>query len=217
MTHGVTFDCDGTLLDMIPLWRKTAVRYLSGPGIEVDKALGTKFFKMTVLELAQIIRDESNLDFTVEETITGIYETVAREYHDRVGLRPGVGELIKTLTRYGIPLVIASSDSEALIRPVLVRLGLEQNLMETLTSSETGLHERQPDMFLVAARFVGVKPEDIWAFEDALYAVRVAEAVGFYPVAIRDEASLAECGALEAEAEIHWEECPTEIPVARLC
>ena len=216
MIRGAIFDCDGTLLDTMPLWREAAARYLSGLGIEVDKALGAKFFEMTVPESAQVIRDEFNLDSTVEEITTGIYETVAQEYHDKVGLKPGAGEFIKALTRHGIPLTVVSSGSEALIRPALARLGLEQNFMKILASSETGLHKRQPDMFLTAARLMGAKPEDIWVFEDALYAVRIAKTAGFHPVAIRDEASLAEREALEAEAEAYWEEYPAEIPAAWL-
>lgn len=216
MICGAIFDCDGTLLDTMPLWREAAAKYLSGLGIEVDKALGAKFFEMTVPESAQMIRKEFNLDSTVEEITTGIYEVVSREYHDKVGLKPGAGEFIKTLTRHGIPLTVVSSGSEALIRPALARLGLEKNFLEILASNETGLHKRQPDMFLAATRLMGVTPQDTWVFEDALYAIRVAKAVGFHTVAIRDEASLAEREALEAEAEAYWEEYPAEIPAAWL-
>ncbi|NMX02698.1 HAD family hydrolase [Mobiluncus mulieris] len=216
MISGAIFDCDGTILDTMPLWRHAASKYLSGLGIEVDRALGAKFFEMTLPESARVIREEFDLDSTAEEIITGIYGVVSREYHEKVGLKPGVGKFITALTQRGIPLTVVSSGTESLIRPALARLGLETSFMAILASSETGIHKRQPDMFLTAARLMGAKPEDIWVFEDALYAVRIVKTAGFHPVAIRDEASLSEREALEAEAEAYWEEYPAEIPAAWL-
>lgn len=216
MISGAIFDCDGTILDTMPLWRNAGAKYLSSLGITVDGALGEKFFEMTVEESAEFIRNEFSLTQSAAEIANGIHTVVWREYHESVGLKPGAGKFIKALTRHGIPLTVVSSGSEALIRPALARLGLEKDFLKILASSETGLHKRQPDMFLAAARLMGAKPEDTWVFEDALYAVRVAKAAGFHPVAIRDEASLAEREALEAEAEAYWEAYPPEIPPAWL-
>lgn len=210
------FDCDGTLLDTMPLWRESAARYLASLGIEVDVALGDEFFEMTVAESAQFIRDEFGLSQSVAEINDGIHQVISREYRESVGLKPGAREFIAALARRGIPMTVVSSGAESLIRPALARLGLESHFLEILASAETGLHKRQPDMFLMAARLMGAKPEETWVFEDALYAVRIVKAAGFHPVAIRDEVSLAERAALEAEAEAYWEAYPAEIPAAWL-
>lgn len=210
------FDCDGTLLDSMPLWRESAARYLAGLGIEVDVALGDEFFEMTVEESAHFIRDKFTLTQPVTEIIDGIHQVISREYCESVGLKPGAREFIAALARWGIPMTVVSSGAESLIRPALARLGLESYFLEILASAETGLHKRQPDMFLMAARLMGAKPEETWVFEDALYAVRITKAAGFHPVAILDEVSLAEREALEAEAEAYWEAYPAEIPAAWL-
>lgn len=109
-------------------------------------------------------------------------------------------------------MTVVSSGSEGLIRPAFRRLGIEEMFTQYFASSETGMHKREPTMFLQAAGAMGSVPEDAWVFEDAVYAVRVANAAGFHTVGIADDASRGESDVLASEAEAYWEEYPGEIP-----
>ncbi len=212
MIKGAIFDCDGTLLDTMPLWREAAGKYLTTLGIEVDKDLGAQFFEMTLPESARLVHQRFGLDVTVSEVVNGIKDAVYTGYLEEVQLKPGARGFLEALAEGGVPMTVVSSGSEGLIRPAFRRLGIEDMFTQYFASSETGMHKREPTMFLQAAGAMGSVPEDAWVFEDAVYAVRVANAAGFHTVGIADDASRGESDVLASEAEAYWEEYPGEIP-----
>lgn len=212
MIKGAIFDCDGTLLDTMPLWREAAGKYLTTLGIEVDKDLGAKFFEMTLPESALLIREQFHLQISVTEVVNGIKESVRIGYLEQVQLKPGARAFLGALSEGGVPMTVVSSGTEALIRSAFRRLGIEDMFTQYFASSETGIHKREPTMFLQAAGAMNSKPQETWVFEDAVYAVRVANAAGFHTVGIADDASRGESDVLASEAEAYWEEFPGEIP-----
>lgn len=212
MINGAIFDCDGTLLDTMPLWRQAAAKYLSGLNIEVDQSLGRKFFEMTLQESAIAIREEFNLNHSVQDITAGIYDVMAEEYRENVGFKPGTRRFIKAFAQRNIPITVVSSGTESLIRPALERLGVSEHFRAILASAETGVPKRQPDMFLMAAQIMGCAPQETWVFEDALYAIKVAKNSGFHTVAILDQASADQRDELEDTAEEFWEKYPDDLP-----
>ncbi|MDY6077699.1 HAD family phosphatase [Mobiluncus sp.] len=212
MIKGAIFDCDGTLLDTMPLWRDAAGRYLETLGVHVDECLGARFFEMTLPESAQLIREDFGLKKTVSEITHGIKDAVYLGYLEEVQLKPGARDFLNALVEADVPMAVVSSGSEALIRPAFARLGIEDMFAGYFASTETGLHKRQPAMFHHAAELMESAPGDTWVFEDAVYAVRVANEAGFHTIGIADEASRAHSDVLSAETEAYWEEYPTGIP-----
>lgn len=216
MIKGAIFDCDGTLLDTMPLWRNAAGKYLTKFGVEADADLGRRFFELTLPESAKLIRDTFGLDASVTEIVHGIKDTVSAGYHDEVQLKPGVRNFLASLSQRGIPMSIVSSGSESLMRPAFERVGILGYFQEIFGSTECGLPKREPAIFQLAAQALRTAPEETWVFDDALYAIRVANSVGFKTVAMRDESNLGERTELEAEAVEYWEEFPEEIPQSLL-
>lgn len=216
MISGAIFDCDGTLLDTMPVWSGAASEYLESIGVQVDARLGEQFFEMTLPESAQHIRERFGIELSAQEIMLGIQDAVQTAYREKVEAKPGAKQFVKALAEHKIPMTIVSSGSETLIRPALARLGLEDYFQAIFASTETGLHKRQPTMFLQAARLMGSDPRNTWVFEDALYAVRVVRSANFHAIAVYDEASRCERAMLEAEADAYWEEFPPGIPDALL-
>lgn len=212
MIKGAIFDCDGTLLDTMPLWRDAAGHYLETLGVTVDDGLGEQFFEMTLPESARLIHERFGLDVTVEQVAEGIHNAVYHGYLHDVELKPGAGDFLEALATAGVPMTVVSSGSERLIRPAFARLGIEGMFTGYFASSETGVHKREPRMILQAAETMGSEPGETWVFEDAVYAVRVANTAGFHTVGIADEMSRKEAAILAAETEAYWEEYPGEIP-----
>jgi FMN phosphatase YigB (HAD superfamily) len=86
-------------------------------------------------------------------------------------------------------MVIASSSKKEHIAAALERLGIRHYFLHIFTCSEVGIGKHNPKIFMEAAEFLGSTPEDIWVFEDGLYAMKTAKEAGFRVLGVYDEAS----------------------------
>ncbi len=84
-----------------------------------------------------------------------------------------------------IPLAVASGGTQAIICQVLVHLGI-RNLFQAVVTSEDVVHQKPaPDIFLEAARRIGVPPENCRAYEDTDLGMRAIRAAGMEAVDVR--------------------------------
>jgi beta-phosphoglucomutase-like phosphatase (HAD superfamily) len=96
------------------------------------------------------------------------------------------------------PLGVASSSNRPLIDAVLEAAGLEPYVAATVSSEEVAHGKPAPDVYLEAARRLGVEPTTCTGVEDSHGGIRSAKAAGMRVLAIPnpayppDEASLAQ-------------------------
>jgi beta-phosphoglucomutase family hydrolase len=97
---------------------------------------------------------------------------------------PGVESWLATLRAAGIPCVIGSSTHLENIHTTLGVLGLE-SCFDAIVSAEDVKHGKpDPEVFLTAAKRIGVEPAHAVVFEDALVGVAAARAAGMRVVAV---------------------------------
>jgi beta-phosphoglucomutase family hydrolase len=105
-------------------------------------------------------------------------------YRAHVRPMPGVTALLDTLAARGIPCAIASAAPEGNRTLVLEALGWRPRFAAVV--GPEGLRGKPfPDIFLAAAKAIGVDPKDCLAFEDAVHGVAAAHAAGMTVVGIR--------------------------------
>lgn len=102
------------------------------------------------------------------------------------GLRPlpGVVELVSEASRLGFRLAVASSSPRAWVKRFLRQAGLETLLTTRATADDVERVKPAPDLFLLAARSLGVAPSQALAVEDSLNGVRAALAAGMRCVVV---------------------------------
>lgn len=201
MIKAAIFDVDGTLLDTMPVWSGSGVRYLASLGIEAEPGLTEKLFKMTVDMAAVYMKENYGLSQSIEEICRSVLETVEGFYREEAPFKPGARELLEELKAEGIPMAIATSTNQHCILSAFDRLDYTEYFDAILTCPEMGTHKSKPDIFLEAARLMNVDPSETWVFEDGLYAVKTAKKAGFKTVGIYDEDSEADQVELEALAD----------------
>jgi HAD superfamily hydrolase (TIGR01509 family) len=107
-----------------------------------------------------------------------------------------VAAVHRVAARY--PLGLASSSNREIIDTVLDVAGLTDCFKATVSSEEVAHGKPAPDVYLEAARRLGVAPTDCAAIEDSHGGIRSAKAAGMRVIAIPnrtyppDEASLAQ-------------------------
>lgn len=111
---------------------------------------------------------------------------VAEELAGGVPLKPGCREILASLHARGIPMAIGSSGRRAQIESNLSVSGLT-SYFSAIASGDEVLHGKPaPDIFLLAAKRLGVSPADCYVFEDSPNGIRAAHAAGMKPILIPD-------------------------------
>jgi beta-phosphoglucomutase family hydrolase len=182
--HALIFDCDGTLADTMPIhwraWQEVTGRY--GVHFPEDRfyALGGVPTRDIVRMLAQeqgrtdidplkFAKEKEEAYFQLFEHIGPVEEVVAiaREHHGK------------------LPMGVASGGSKHAITKVLTHLGIVSWFGAIVTNEDVVNQKPAPDIFLEAARRLGVAPHLCQAFEDTDLGMQAIRAAGMDAVDIR--------------------------------
>ena len=181
------FDVDGTLIDSMCIWWDAGELYLKQLNIEAEEELAEKLFSMSLEASADYIKENYHIPRTRECIVEGIVKIVEHAYFYDVPLKSGVTQVLKKLKEHQIPMVIATSSNRGVVEAALKRLDIIDYFEKIYTCTEVGNGKDQPDIYVQAAEYLDEKPEDIWVFEDSLYAANTAKTAGFQLVGVYDE------------------------------
>ena len=183
----VVFDLDGVLVDSEQRW--TAAR----EGLTRDRG-GTwtddaprAMMGMSSPEWSAYLRDELGVPMSADAINDDVVERMEAGYRDAVPLLPGAVDAVRRLQGRW-PLGLASSANRQLIDLVLEESGLSDAFAVTLSSEEVERGKPAPDVYLEAARRLGVDPVHAVAIEDSTNGLWSAHAAGLTVIAVPNEA-----------------------------
>ncbi|MFC9585817.1 HAD family hydrolase [Streptomyces yangpuensis] len=99
---------------------------------------------------------------------------------------PCVVELLRQTRRAGLPCAVASGASRLLVDPGLDALSLTDMFAAVVRREDVGRGKPDPELFLTAARRLGVAPEHCLAVDDAPDGIRSARAAGMHVITVID-------------------------------
>ena len=101
-----------------------------------------------------------------------------------VPLAPGIGEVLRDLKSRGIRIAVGSSAPPENVNLVLDGGNLRSLFDAAVNGSEVQRGKPAPDVFLIAAKRIGVDPGDCAVIEDAPTGIAAAVAAGMLPVGV---------------------------------
>lgn len=116
--------------------------------------------------------------FSIEEFHGHFSVHVQRLFEAGVQRKPGVGELLDFLADRGLPLAVATSSGRSTAERHLGKAGLLDRFQAVVTRNDVERTKPAPDIYLEAARRLGVAPERCIAFEDSNIGLEAAHAAG---------------------------------------
>ena len=183
MTEAVVFDLDGLLLDSEQVWdevREALVRERGGRWHERAQA---DMMGMSSGEWSRYMHEELGVPDPPEEINRLVVERMLERYREQLPLIDGaVGAVRRLAERW--PLGLASSSNRPVIDTALELMGVADLFRTTVSSEEVGRGKPAPDVYLEAARRLGVRPQDVAAIEDSASGIRSAKAAGMRVIAI---------------------------------
>lgn len=181
--EALLFDMDGVLVDSEPFHLQAYQELFGKFGIPYTGEDNREFLGRKDITILEILNERFNLQSTPEELVRQKEEILARLLADSTA-RPGVLKTIKQAHNCGLPMAVASSATLPTIELVVDVLQIRQ-YFQTLTSGDEVAHGKPaPDVFLLAARRLGVPPERCLVIEDTFNGIKAAKAAGMYCVAI---------------------------------
>jgi HAD superfamily hydrolase (TIGR01509 family) len=179
----VVFDLDGVLVDSEAAWGEIRRRFTEEAGGRWHDGALREMMGMSSVEWSRYMHDELGVPLPPEEISSQVADRVADLYREHLPLLPGAVEAVRSLAGEW-PLAVASSSNRPLIDLVLELTGLADAFQATVSSEEVERGKPAPDVYLEAARRLGVEPGRCAAVEDSSNGIRSAHAAGMTVIAV---------------------------------
>lgn len=199
LVRAIVFDLDGLLVDSEPVQIAAWEEFLGEFGLRLDAALLGEMFGLRIWDSARLLIERLALPLTVDEVVdrrdARFFD--ALEIEGKLHAMPGAVELVRALRVRGVPLGLATSGHRRYVDVVLERLGLTGCFAAEVTGGEVARGKPAPDIYLAAARALGLPSATCLALEDAPLGIASAKAAGMRCLAVPNEMT-AELPGLEA-------------------
>jgi HAD superfamily hydrolase (TIGR01509 family) len=192
----VIFDLDGVLLDSEQIWDEVREQLVRERGGRWHANAHREMMGMSSVEWSRYMHDELGVPDLPDEISAEVVRRMEDAYRKRLPLIDGAREAVERLAERW-PLGLASSSNRELIELALEVSGLARFFRVTVSSEEVARGKPAPDVYLEAARRLGVSPERCAAVEDSSNGIRSAKAAGMRVIAIPNPHFPPDDGSLE--------------------
>lgn len=180
---GLIFDCDGTLADTMPLHWHAWQMIMHRHGLQFTE---DRFYSLGGVPSRDILKMLAAEQGRSLDHIAVAHEKEAAylPLMAQVGPIHEVVEIARA-QRGKIPLAVASGGTQKAVGEVLAHLGIRDWFAAVVTSEMVKRQKPAPDIFLEAARRIGVEPRFCRAYEDTDLGLQAIRAAGMEAVDVR--------------------------------
>jgi HAD superfamily hydrolase (TIGR01509 family) len=183
MPTAVVFDLDGVVIDSEGVWEDVREDFARRHGGRWPEGSQRRMMGMSTDEWAAFMRSELAVPGETDEIARGVIDALLARYRADLPLLPGATAALAGLAEHW-PLAMASSSPRAVVDAVLSLAGIEGLFGAVVSSDEVAAGKPAPDVYLEAARRLGVAPADCVAVEDSTNGIRAAHAAGMAVIAV---------------------------------
>jgi HAD superfamily hydrolase (TIGR01509 family) len=187
VTEAVVFDLDGVLLQTEEVWNAAKEALTSERGGHWHERAPFDMMGMSSLEWSAYMRARLGLTEPAEWISDEVVRRLEAIYRQRLPLIEGADDAVRRLAARW-PVALASSSNRELIDLALELSGLAACFTATVSSEEVPRGKPAPDVYLEAARRLGIDPTRCASVEDSANGIRSAKAARMRVLAIPNSA-----------------------------
>ena len=197
----VLLDMDGTLLDTEPSYVSALTAVLDAFGYPDATAMCHALIGIPGAECEALLRARYGEDFPFADIIDAFTARSDELFQAGLQLKPGTIELLDALQAAGCPFAIVTSTSRRTAERHLTFGGIRARFDTLVTCDDVARGKPNPDIYLLAAAKLGVRPQACVAIEDSNPGIAAAYAAEMIPLMVPDivpptDATRAKCAAV---------------------
>lgn len=181
----IVFDLDGVLWDGEPIYQHAFDVVLERYGVTVSDEEYVAVIGSSVEAAWRHVLDIKHIDEPVSKFLQPYDDAVMQLLAGPIEPLPGAAGVLRELNARNIPVGLASASLRNWIDATLSGLGLAGQFRTTVAANEVEHAKPAPDLYLAAAKGLGIGPNLCVAVEDTLFGVRSAKAAGMYTIQLR--------------------------------
>lgn len=183
MIEAVVFDLDGVVVDTEQVWDDVREQLVRERGGRWHGGAQAAMMGMSSPEWSRFMHDELGLVDPPAEINDEVVRRMLARYRTDLPLIDGAVDAVHRLAAE-FPLAVASSSNRPLIEAVLERAAIAERFAAIVSSEEVERGKPAPDVYIEAARRLGVEPARCAAVEDSSNGIRAAHAAGMRVLAL---------------------------------
>lgn len=183
----VVFDMDGLMIDTEPLYKYSFQKTAAGLGFDFEDSFFFRLVGRPDSSCKKMIRDYFGPKFPMEDFWSRwpvVWRSMAES--DGIDQKNGLSELLAYLKEQNVPVAIATSSHRDQMSFSLRVSGLSHSFDAVVTGDEIAQGKPAPDIYLEAAKRLGVSPSSCVALEDSENGLISAWKAGMYTIMVPD-------------------------------
>lgn len=180
----VVFDLDGLMFNTEEVFNRAGRELLRRRGQEMSEQLLSAMMGRRAPEAFAILIETLGLKETVEELMAESGAIFEAMLHQHIAPMPGLFELLAMIEKRGLPKGVATSSGRAYLEDVLGRFDLLKRFPLLLAAEDVTHGKPHPEIYLTAAKRLGVEPAEMLVLEDSEAGTQAAAAAGAFAVSV---------------------------------
>lgn len=183
-TEGLIFDCDGTLVDSMPL-HMTAWEYAFdhfGADFNFDFLFSKK--GMEEKEIVSLFNEQFGTKLIPEITVS-IKHNFFKKHIEKITPIYPVVDVVNKYYKI-LPMAVASGSSKDIVHAELKFIGIKKYFKKIITADDPVKPKPDPEIFLKAAGYLKVDPAYCVVFEDGDLGIEAGKKAGMFTIDVRD-------------------------------
>lgn len=185
MIKGIIFDMDGVLVDNSPIHVEAFVRWCATRSIDFPPEKLSALFGMGNDDILKVVMNNPNLTDEEIHLYANEKEAIYREiFADTIVPLPGLVDILDEFSKMGMKIAVGSSGMRKNVNFVLEKCGISSYFDAIADGDMIRNAKPDPEVFLLAANLLGLRPEECLVFEDSFAGIEAARRAGMKVVAL---------------------------------
>lgn len=184
---GFVFDCDGTLLDSMKIWRQVEAELIDMAGGHISDEDFITLQAVAIDDGAAMLHERYGAGQSAEEIVAYVDSRLMGFYSNEVEPFEHAVDFVQALRERGVATSIVSSSPLRYLEAGLSRCGLLGQMDSVISTDTAGFSKSQTGIYLLAVEQMGADLATSWGVDDSLYAIKAMGAAGLSTLAAYED------------------------------